>query len=111
MKKQILVLNVHSFVDVITNSSTELFICDGQKSVKVVEAALKEMGLSHCCNVYIYTQEKFRERDSNREYRWRYERKGNIGKIIIEGTGDNDIPYERFDEIEKTFNASGEHLG
>jgi len=38
-----IIINIHSFVDVITNSSTELFVCDTDKSVEVVTALVKEM--------------------------------------------------------------------
>lgn len=31
-----IIISIHSFVDVITNSSTELFICDTDKSVETV---------------------------------------------------------------------------
>ena len=41
MKK--ILINVHSFVDVITNSSTELFICDTEKSVEVVQSLINEI--------------------------------------------------------------------
>jgi hypothetical protein len=33
----------HSFVDVITNSSSELFVCDVKKSIDAVKEMLKEM--------------------------------------------------------------------
>ena len=31
-----IVISIHSFVDVITNSSTEIFVCDTEKSVEMV---------------------------------------------------------------------------
>ena len=37
MKNKILIINPHSTVDVITNSSSELFVCDTDKSVTLVE--------------------------------------------------------------------------
>ena len=40
MSKQISIINPHSFVDVITNSSTELFVCDTNKSVELVKEIL-----------------------------------------------------------------------
>lgn len=39
MKK---IINTHSFVDVITNSSTEIFICDGSKSAEMMTLLLRE---------------------------------------------------------------------
>lgn len=41
---------------------------------------------------------------------WGYEKEENIGKIIIEGDGDNSIPYELFEEINDTFAANNWHL-
>ncbi len=38
-----LVINTQSFVDVITNSSSELFICNSDKSVTLVEDILRDM--------------------------------------------------------------------
>jgi len=43
MKKDTIIISVHSFVDVITNSSTELFVCDTDKSIDVVRAMVDEM--------------------------------------------------------------------
>ena len=39
--KKIILVDPHSFVDVITNSSSELFVCDTDKSVKFVETFLE----------------------------------------------------------------------
>ena len=39
MKKSLLVVSTHSFVDLITNSSTELFVCDSDKTL----VAMKEL--------------------------------------------------------------------
>ena len=41
--KETFILTIHSFVDVITNSSTELFMLDTEKSVDVVRDIVKEM--------------------------------------------------------------------
>lgn len=38
-----LVINAQSFVDVITNSSSELFICNSDKSITLVEDILRDM--------------------------------------------------------------------
>jgi hypothetical protein len=43
MKKQILTINAQSFVDVITNSSSELFICNTDKSIDLVNEILQEL--------------------------------------------------------------------
>lgn len=38
-----LIIRIHSFVDVITNSSTELFVCNTDKSVDMVKSLIDEM--------------------------------------------------------------------
>jgi len=38
--KFLIVINLHSFIDVITNSSTELFVCDTDKTVEMVKEIL-----------------------------------------------------------------------
>ncbi len=43
MKQQSLSINIQSFVDVITNSSSELFICNTEKSVELIESILRDM--------------------------------------------------------------------
>lgn len=39
MKK--LIINKHSFIDIITNSSMEIFICDNSKSVDFIKMMLR----------------------------------------------------------------------
>jgi hypothetical protein len=41
--KQLTVLNLHSFVDLITNSSSELFVCDTEKSIKMVKEVVEKI--------------------------------------------------------------------
>jgi len=43
----ILIVPVHSFVDLITNSSSELFICETKKSVDAVKKILKTLLKEH----------------------------------------------------------------
>lgn len=47
MKKNNIIICIHSFVDVITNSSTELFVCDTDKSVDVVRSLINEIQDKH----------------------------------------------------------------
>lgn len=47
MKKDTLILNIQSFVDVITNSSSELFICDTDKSIETVREILNDISKSY----------------------------------------------------------------
>lgn len=145
MSKQLVLVDYHSFIDVITNSSTELFVVSDDKTVEFVNEVLKDMckewnrlalkgffGSWHTRNErpnlngsekeeptvrpfdemfeypYIYTQEMFDNKD---QYAWDYERGENVGKIIIQGTTDNSIPYEVMEWIGNYFSAEREHLG
>lgn len=47
MKKQLLIINHHSFVSLITNSSSELFVCDTKKSIDAVKEILTKLLASH----------------------------------------------------------------
>lgn len=47
MKKQILVINHHSFVSLITNSSSEIFVCDTKKSIEAIKEILTKLLASH----------------------------------------------------------------
>ena len=145
MKNKFIVVGVHSFIDVITNSSTELFVIDKDNTVKAVEEMLKFMlekwnelasggafgeyyvrntsyslkdgtkkpvplkTFDDTFDVFIYTEEMYKGRPSG----WAYEKKDNIGKIIIMGVGDNSIPYEMYEWIESAFGYGVKryHLG
>ncbi len=126
--KNIYIVNLHSFVDVITNSSTELFIANDAKEVEVVKNILEKMleisNLDSNGNVVmshkvdeIFNVYKIDEKnvDSLIEmldgYSCNQNREELIGKIIIEGTSDNVIPYELFELIERKFDAERIHLG
>lgn len=56
MKKLLTKINLHSFIDVITNSSSEIFIQDIKKSKeeieKIIEIVMKEMECS-AVNLYV----------------------------------------------------------
>lgn len=43
MEKNIIIINPQSFVDVITNSSSELFICNTEKSISMIKSILKSI--------------------------------------------------------------------
>lgn len=47
MPKTILIISPHSFVDLITNSSSELFVCDTKKSLKAVQELLQVLLANH----------------------------------------------------------------
>ena len=44
-------------------------------------------------------------------YMWGYEVEENVGKIIIESTTDNSIPWEIIDWVESAFSSKRWHLG
>lgn len=123
-KNKRIIVNVHSIVDVITNSSTELFVCDTKKSLDQVKEILEKMlDLYNStledehpysfedvfCEPYIYTKEIY-ERKKDDDY-WGYDNEETIGKIIIMSSSDNSIPFSLFDLIEDVFNANRKHLG
>ena len=125
MSKSVFAIQTHSFVDVITNSSTELFVCDTDKSIETVKQMLQQLinqtliengQITIPCPIYgeifdepfIYTKEMY---DDRSDYAWGYEKESNIGKIMIMGSDDNSIPYELFNVIESTFDATSWHLG
>ena len=124
--KQVLIFTPHSFVDVITNSSTQLFVADTKKSIEVVKAALRRMistyneiegtnyTLESCFNEpYRVTKDT----DVEQLLHWgKYypflATKGRLkGRIVLMGNGDNSVPYDLWDEIRTTFNAQSAHLG
>jgi len=75
--------------------------------------------------IYIYTEarynadiaemEKFKRENPKADWDsgWGYEKKENIGKIMIESESDNSIPHEMFEWIELAFgwNTQRYHLG
>jgi hypothetical protein len=118
--KQILVINAHSFVDLITNSSSELFVCNTNKSVDMVEVLLRKMLDLH--NEIRGTERRFDDcfggvyaatdaTDYLKSLAKSYDFSFTKGQIIIESQGDNSIPYELFDMIESAFEARRHHLG
>ena len=126
--KTAFVLNIHSVLDIITNSSSELFIVDDDTTVKTVEEMLKYMvdqwnemgekgifGKWHQNLKYedIMSVRTFSDEDvvSNHGWEYGYEKKENIGKIIIESESDNSIPSAMMEWIESAFSAKRWHLG
>ena len=120
--KRAIAINVHSFVDVITNSSSELFVCDTDKSMTAVKQILSDKLRSYNRNnqrdvsfedafrePYIFTQEMLD--NVNKDWSWGWEKQENVGKIIIRSIGDNSIPWEIVEWIESAFSARRWHLG
>jgi hypothetical protein len=121
-----LVIPIHSFVDLITNSSSELFVCNGDKSVKAVREALIELAelyntkqaLRPPHQQYpldmdrlfdnVFMEPYISEGDDTNAYGAHV---ANKGDIIIRTASDNSAPYEMFGDILSIFSASGYHLG
>ena len=127
--KQVLHFKPHSTIDVITNSSSELFVCDCGRDINAVEDMLQDMLDLHNkmfdedrtfndCFGDIY---KIKDEDEARSLidkvsYFSYNNKSfnaenYVGNIVIESDSDNSIPFELFDLIESGFNARRIHLG
>lgn len=113
---QKLIIKTHSFVDVITNSSTELFVTDQKKSLAQVKELIA-VKWAEFSKLYEHTEHI----DSilnvrlvtNKDNWWMkgWNTGAKKGDIIIIGTGDNSIPYKFFDVIEEFFDTRSCHLG
>jgi len=124
MAKVLLVFKVHSFVDVITNSSTELFVCDTEKSLEVVEEILQKILAGYnlamdknlafdevFCKPSIATKGEIEELHRNYGDYGHYQPIPE-GAVLIYGAGDNTIPFSMFDMIEERFGGVDRwHLG
>jgi hypothetical protein len=139
--KQLLIINTHSFVDVITNSSSELFVCNKEKSLDTVKKVLEEKWAefikSHP-NQYDYEGDDgkrvvvankesvwdvlhVRQGPSEHEQEvidgksewggWGYESHLKKDTILIQSNDDNSIPFDFFDVIEDVFDCDRVHLG
>ena len=107
-------INIHSMVDLITNSSTELFILDVEKSVDVVKDILQEAinlhNKTHGTNYRF--EDVFEEpyigsiQDALEGWRDYYNHVRVKEGVILMGAGDNSIPFWMFDFIESVFGYS-----
>ena len=124
IKRQAIAINMHSFVDVITNSSTELFVCNTDKSIEQIEGILREIletynkenGTTQSYEdsfetPYIYTQEMLDRTNASKYGGWGYENSNNVGKLMIASACDNTIPYDIWDDINEMFDGHNYHLG
>jgi hypothetical protein len=57
--KQIIMVNAHSVVDVITNSSSELFVVHGNKTIEQIEAILRKLVDNYNANQEIGAYDKY----------------------------------------------------
>jgi hypothetical protein len=122
MAKQLFKLNIHSIVDTITNSSSELFVLnDTKETVRLLEVILQNKWDLHC-QLYNLPQSDVKdilyieEADNTYMSRNQYLKEYNVpdikeGTIIIHSSEDNSIPYEFQQFIENFFNAERHHLG
>lgn len=136
-----LLIKTHSFIDVITNSSTELFICDTSKTLEEVKQIIQDQwnlfvllqknmhdipyqlsDMKNELDVFEILEVKqiddtFIEKAKKHKEKWGFDLYDgyaielNKGDIWVEGITDNSIPFEFFDIIENTFNARRIHLG
>jgi len=120
MKIDTFILLIHSFSDVITNSSTDIFACKTKQSVKAVEELLSEM-----CKISGYprsilsvkagTVEEFwsqcQDYLSFKEFEGFKNRFGKGPIIIICGSDDNSIPYWLQVFIEEDLKGYRVHMG
>lgn len=112
-------------VDVITNSSSELFVCDTEKSVHQIKEMLQDL-----LNLYNkqtdneygfdsvfdepYLVGSIEDVDNNLKD-WGYDsthyKDFDKGIIVIESSDDNSVPFVMQQWIEEIFNAERFHLG
>lgn len=128
----LLVINYHSFVDVITNSSSELFVCDTKKTVAQVKEILKGLTLVYSVGIkdseeatfyeeddFLYEnmfgEIKIAEKDARDDDEFVYaDFYGDCykkGDLLIFSADDNTIPGPMFEMIESMFDARRIHLG
>jgi len=115
-------IKIHSFIDVITQRSTELFICDTDKTVEFVREVLQSYlnaintmfdendpwyysNIDQICNIYYGSTKDALDGWAD------YYSSDLDNALIIEGTSDNSIPYEMWEFINETFNGNNYHLG
>ena len=119
-KKQLFVIKPHSIIDVITNSSTELFVIDTDKSIETVKEILQEaINLHNKVKGSSYTFEDIFKEPRFNEGKvviegWEEFYTSELSNaIIVEGASDNSIPFWMLEFIENVFGYSTErfHLG
>jgi hypothetical protein len=66
--KTILIIKPHSVIDVITNSSSELFACEKGKTIEVVEEFLKSKKIKGCQKPWIFNLKDYREWRIRQQY-------------------------------------------
>ena len=132
--KTALTLDIHSIIDVITNSSSELFVIADNTEIEAVEELLQFMldkynemaakgifgrwaqddftpyKMEDVMYVDRLSQEEVDE-CKNDDWKWGFETQENVGKIVIRSKCSNSIPWEVIEWIESAFSARRWHLG
>lgn len=121
-------IDTHSFVDVITNSSSELFICDSKKSVIMIKELLQkvlDLYFESTDDSYPYSKsfddifgrifiiDRENQRGIVETLRGfdAYHNQKLIGKVAVYSASDNTIPWAVQQWIEDVFNAKRIHMG
>lgn len=123
MKKLLGVLNVQSMSDVITNSSSELFVLFTDKSVETVDEILQGI-TSGVCNSEVFSLEEFRKWekdplsvDPDDAYTfkvvdgWLDVDEDLDGAVLVFSTDENSVPWEAMEKISEIFDGYRQHLG
>lgn len=120
--------------DIITNSSSEIFVCDTDKTVETVEEILQGLydilyagrDFREDMTVRRITEDDFSVFYYYQNHMWNWEgdpdfhidsqikeawEKSDKSRIVISSEDDNSIPFSLFDIIEEVFNAERKHLG
>jgi hypothetical protein len=122
---KLFIVSVHSAVDVITNSSSELFICEGDAAARVIEDSLMELlrkyneeNNTHYTFTSVFTRPVTATRKVLKEIEehccWgftNHRAKSLTGKVVFCSAQENSVPYELMLEIESKLNVKREHLG
>ena len=125
MNKTIFKIRIHSYVDTITNSSSELFVMKEKKDVDVLREALRKIWegfkegkgenewytgeLEEIMTIKIATKDDVEYWNKKNED-WGYSFDVKEGDILIESTSGNTIPGGIQTIIEYDFNAQRFHL-
>lgn len=113
----ILVIPVQSVSDLITNSSSEVFILETGKKLRSGEI---EDDWSYPGTIFSIANGWFKDalEDVAKEFLKNYNgptvwnvSKGEDGKVLVVSNDDNSIPYDTWDKIRDLFNGWNVHLG
>jgi hypothetical protein len=119
--KDVVIISVHSMVDIITNSSTELFILKDETKARV-DTILHKIFTEHnhtfksCCRPLTPLNYKNKKDIVHTIYSYGLPAEAKHLKFdgtefILSGASDNSIPSEIMQDIEQYFNCIRMHLG